>query len=134
MTQVTPTTAQLATALAAVLNTQYPVLQVADLVSGETSSRSGRTFFTLPVSQDLGIFAAVIASVDLRVYYEKIDDHRDDAFQGGYWINAALSYTHPGGGSNGSDVATVWLDRDFNFTALRFPDGRQVKGEIKEAA
>lgn len=129
MKELTQTTARIADALATIVQSHITNRSgVVSLLTGEvvedseTTSRHGeRTFFNMVVHNDLGIFGTIIERVSFRVYYEKIDD--------GYWINTGLSYSHPGGGSNGHDVATVYLDDDFQLTAIRWPNGDLFRRE-----
>lgn len=140
--QTTPTTTAIAAALTEILNsyltgrTGLVSLTPGGVVEdSERTSRHGeRIFFAMPVHQDLGIFASIIDTVVLRVYYEQLEGPREDGLEGGYWINAGLSYTHPGGGSNGHDIATVYLTKDFALDTIRWPNGDLTRrGQVARA-
>jgi hypothetical protein len=121
MPEVTDTTKRIAEAITNLLNTRTADrYKTGAITTGqvleESKSRNGdRIFFDMAATQDLGIFATIIASARISAYYEKTDN--------GYWIIVNLSYTHPGGGSNGSNIARVWLDDTFELSAIRWPDG-----------
>lgn len=126
----------LAAAIAPVINRHGPVAQMTRgqvLDAPRTSSHGSRTHFEMDVTQDFGVFASVIQTAQLSVYYEAHYPNRDagmaDATPAGFWVNISLSYAHPGGGSNGSNVMTIWLDADLKLTALRLPDNTQMQFE-----
>ena len=83
-------------------------------------TRGQRHFFEEPVKADFGIFRAVVRQAQVTAYFE-VDDET-----GGVWASFSLGDKHHGGGSNGSDIVTIWLTKDGEFGGARWPDGVEV--------
>lgn len=56
----------------------------------------------LKIEQTFGIFAMVISSARINLRAESLED-------GAVWVQVGLSYEHPSGGRNGSNIGTYWL-------------------------
>jgi hypothetical protein len=94
--------------------------------SAVSTSRGGTVYFRLETKQKHGIFSTIIKESWLQVSVseqkisyklngEKSDGDMHDVFS----VNVGLHYTHPGGGSNGSTIVSVWFDKDDNWIAFR---------------
>lgn len=49
-------------------------------------------------------------------------------------VKVSMTYSHPGGGSNGSDIVTLWLDRESKLIGYRKPGQDYVEGAAAAAA
>ena len=91
-----------------------------------------RTFFNMSCEQEFGIFAAVIDSAEISAYFAKLETDKTDEDSNPtdetYWVQVSLSYSHPGGGTNGSTIMTIWLNSNFGVVATRLPG---LKGDVK---
>ncbi len=72
-----------------------------------SSDRNGqRHFFRMEIKQDFGIFSMVIKKAQVHVAFEKSQHNGETR----YWVPINLGYEHPGGGSNGSSIGTMWFN------------------------
>lgn len=93
-----------------------------------SKSRYGSVYFSLPVRQEHGIFSLVISQSYLQVSvteqkatlkdFDGIDRENDDPIDI-FCVHLGLHYQHPSGGSNGSNILTVWFDHDGKWLAYR---------------
>lgn len=74
-------------------------------------ARNNELYFSLSIDQDFGIFSMVMkkASVNVRVANSLFGD------KAAYWVYLNLSYSHHGGGSNGSAIGVIWYDEEGNL-------------------
>jgi len=117
---ITPEAVQkVAEAIRAIIPAATDISSVGELISEPTQSRfAGRHFLEFSVPEDFGIFKAIIKDCHLSAYFEECGDGR-------YWVMCNLSYNHTGGGSNGYEVATIWLDaNDFSLIEVKLPGSR----------
>ena len=89
-----------------------------DMSTVRLSSCDNRVHFSVLCPQELGIFAAVISEAHISCFAEK--------FNGAIWVCVSLSYGHPGGGRNGSEIGQFWIDEtNETITAVTRP-GQQA--------
>lgn len=91
--------AQIAKLIAEDINSRFG--QKVDLQPMNHRSRRGE-YFSLAIEQNLGVFQMVIQEVH-------VDVQADHCTDGSIWVKAGLAYTHPGGGTNGSDIGRWWI-------------------------
>lgn len=90
-------------ALAALLK---PILGLQPSFKISKSAR-GHLIFTDDIGQSAqGIFASVFSSVTVEV----VVTTKEQVSDGTYWGRVSLNWEHKDGGSNGTDVATVWFN------------------------
>lgn len=82
----------------------------------EGRSRSGNTHFSLPIQNKFGIFDMVIAEAWLRVSAGEVTSKEGETQTS---VQIALHYKHVGGGSNGSNIGTLWLNEKGRSVAFR---------------
>ena len=92
------------------VNTQFEIIDgrsngdlMLDISSVHLTSYGERVHFNICCPQDFGIFSAIISSAHISCYAEEHEDGR-------IWAVLSLNYRHPGGGQNGSNIATIWID------------------------
>lgn len=68
----------------------------------DVSHRGDSSYCTLPIEQNLGVFAMVVKSAQVSLRMELVDD-------GTTWVLGSLQYSHTGGGTNGSNIGTWWV-------------------------
>ncbi len=116
----------LARAIRKILPTLAPLVIPGEVIEAVQYRNSERIHFTMEAPKDYGIFASIIKSTDVRVYGEELAE-------GGWWLVVGLSYEHTGGGSNGYTIATLYLDKDFEFVQARMEGGGIIKAEALAA-
>jgi len=95
----------------------------------ESRSRDGSHYFNMAIEQSFGVFAMIIKDAEVRVRVSELTD----APQGEkFYVHIALHYNHVSGGSNGSNVGTIWLGEDYSIVHTRMegvPVGRPVEAD-----
>jgi hypothetical protein len=87
------------------------------VIPSEFDGTRQRKFFRMEIDQKLGIFDMIIKEAYIRVSWENINNDNKQE----YWIDLSLKYEHPGGGRNGSNIGTVWLNDEFELLDIRKP-------------
>jgi hypothetical protein len=80
------------------------------------SERGKRIYFNMGIAQNFGIFEMVIQKAELSVAVEDVAGSEEDMI----WVKVNLDYDHPGGGSNGYEIARIWLSKSFKVLEKRF--------------
>lgn len=79
-------------------------------------TRSGDEYFDLPAPADYGIFKTIMKHAWLRVRVGRVKVGEADEH---LCVFIALHYDHVSGGSNGSNIGTMWIDYDGNVMSFR---------------
>lgn len=83
--------------------------------------RGERTFFVISLKYDvdMGVFKSIIENVFISVYFEGNIKQTLDNEDVEYWVEVTLSYDHPGGGSNGYHIVSLWYSKDGKLVSHR---------------
>ena len=79
-------------------------------------TRGGEEFFELDAPKDYGIFKTVIKDANVKVRAGKVKEGEEDEH---LCVFVALHYEHVSGGSNGSNIGTMWLNYDASVIGFR---------------
>lgn len=78
----------------------------------------GTLYLNIPVDlKTIGPMSAIISKLTLSFQLQKLDKvgPKDEV----YWCPIDFKYEHPDGGSNGHQIATVWLTADGDVVGIR---------------
>ena len=82
----------------------------------EANHRSGDMTFSLPVEQKLGIFKMIMKEAHIRVQAGSVTSNEHGEHVS---IMVALHYNHVSGGSNGSNIGTIWVTKEGELIGFR---------------
>lgn len=77
--------------------------------------RDAEEYFSLDVTQDLGVFKPVMSKVWIKVRAGDVVDNG----QKQTCVFVGLHYDHTHGGSNGANIGTYWYDQDGKLVGSR---------------